>query len=135
MPTAGLTLSVLPDVFAVCRLKQNEPIPAWSLQGFFSITRTEDERSIVCSQANMSLGVQAIGLERDWRCFKVEGSLDFALTGILLSIAAPLAEAGIGIFAISTYETDYILVKQSNLDRAVQALSKAGHQLVQPPID
>lgn len=127
---AKLTLSVLSDVLAVCRLDRSLPIPAWSLQDFFSITRTQDELSIVCPQATVPQESQADGFEGDWRCLKVEGVLDFALTGILVAIAAPLADANISIFAISTYETDYVLVKQADLDRAIQTLLQAGHQLV-----
>lgn len=127
---SSLTLSVLQEVFAICRFEGTEPIPDWSVQGLFSITRTEDELSIVCPQANVPLEVQSSGFEKDWRCFKVEGPLDFALTGVLAAIAVPLAEAGISIFAISTYDTDYVLVKQADLDRATQTLLQAGHQMV-----
>lgn len=130
MVTAKLTLSVLPDVFAVCRLDPTLPIPAWSLQSFLSITRTEEELSIVCPQANVPTDAQISNFEGDWRCLKVNGPLDFALTGILAAIAVPLAEAGISIFAISTYDTDYILVRQPDLDRAIQTLLQAGHQMV-----
>src|SRR5690349_19722509 len=100
-----LTLSILPDTFAVCRLKRDAAIPAWAASGdFFSITRTADELSIVCLQSNVPDGVQC---ESDWRCFKIEGPLDFALTGILVSVATPLAHVGISVFAIATYDTDY----------------------------
>lgn len=130
MLTTKLTLSILPDVFAVCRLDPSLSIPDWSLQGFFCITRTQDELSIVCPQATVPQVAQAAGFEGDWRCLKVEGPLDFALTGILVTIATPLADADISIFAMSTYETDYVLVKQADLDRAIQTLLQAGHQLV-----
>lgn len=126
----SLTLSILQEVFAVCRLEPNEAMPAWSLQGFFAITRTEDELSIVCPQSNVPLEAQAGHFEGGWRCLKVKGPLDFALTGILVAIAVPLAEAGVSIFALSTYETDYVLVKQADLDRAMQALLQAGHHFV-----
>jgi len=125
-----LTLSVLQDGFAVCRLQPNEPIPAWSLQGFFSITRTEDEVSIVCPQAYVPLDLQDRAFEGEWRCLKVSGPLDFAMTGVLSAIASPLAAANISLFAISTYETDYVLVKQQNLASAIQALSLAGHRII-----
>ncbi|MBW4469680.1 MAG: ACT domain-containing protein [Stenomitos rutilans HA7619-LM2] len=127
---SSLTFSILQEVFAVCRLEPEEPIPVWSLQRLFSITRTENELSIVCPQVNVPLEAQASNFEGNWRCLKVEGPLDFALTGILAAIAAPLAEAGISIFAISTYDTDYVLVKQQDLDRAIQTLLQAGHQMV-----
>ena len=135
MSLASLTLSVLPDMFAVCRLEPSEPIPAWSLQGFFAIIRTDAELSIVCPQANIPPSAQVHRIEGSWRCFKVEGSLDFALTGILVAIAAPLANAGISIFALSTYETDYVLVKQANLEKAIQTLLQAGHHVGSIAID
>lgn len=125
--TRALTLSILPDVYAVCRLDPNASIPSWvTKRDFFSITRTRDELSIVCPQRDVPAGIQC---ERDWRCLKVDGTLDFALTSVLVSLAAPLAEAGISIFAISTFDTDYVLVKQENLERTISVLSQAGHQI------
>ncbi len=131
MPTVKLTLAVLHAVFAVCRFEPYEPIPAWSLQGFFAVTRTDDELSIVCPQANVPLEIRKTGVEGEWRCFKVEGPLAFALTDVLLAIAAPLAAAGISIFAISTYKTDYVLVKQHALEQAIQTLAQAGHRVIE----
>ena len=125
-----LTLSILPDEFAICQFDRALPIPNWSLQGFFAITRTQDELSIVCPQADVPQTAQAEAFKGNWRCFKIEGPLDFALTGVLVAIAVPLAAADISIFAISTYATDYVLVKQSVLERAVQVLLQAGHQVV-----
>ena len=120
-----IALSVLPETFAICRLAPATPIPKWALDSF-SITRTRDELSIVCAQRDVPAGIRC---ERDWRALKVDGTLDFALTGILASLAAPLADAGISIFAISTYDTDYLLVKETNLPRAVQVLFAAGHKI------
>ena len=100
------------------------PIPEWAHSGFFSMTRTPDELSIVCNEEIVPDGVAC---EKGWHCLQVKGPLDFALTGILASLAAPLAEAGISIFAISTYDTDYFLVKE--LDRAIAVLFKAGHNV------
>ncbi len=122
-----LNLSVLPEVFAICRLDRDTPIPVWALTGhFFSITRSPDELSIVCPQTNVPAGTIC---EENWRCLKVEGPLDFSLTGILASLVTPLAEAGISIFALSTYETDYLMVKQESMERAIQALREAGHHV------
>ena len=122
-----IALSVLPETFAICRLDPAAPIPSWvTTRDFFSITRTQDELSIVCAQRDVPAGIKC---ERGWRALKVEGKLDFALTGILASLAAPLADAGISIFAISTYDTDYLLVKETNLPRAVQVLFAAGHKI------
>ncbi len=126
MPHA-LTLSTLPDTLAICRLDPAAPIPSWvTTRDFVSITRTRDELSIVCAQRDVPAGVQC---ERDWSALKVEGKLDFSLTGILASLVAPLADASISIFAISTYDTDYLLVQETDLPRAVQVLSAAGHKI------
>jgi hypothetical protein len=121
MPLQHLTLSILSEHFAVCRLEADARIPEWVMQEqhFFSITRTTDELSIVCRQAIVPDGIK---VEKDWKALKVEGPLDFSLTGILASLANPLAEAKISIFAISTFDTDYVLIKSDNLERAVEIL-------------
>ena len=116
-----LNLSVLPISLAVARLSVDQSIPRWAIQStFFSITKTHDELSIVCSEDQVPHSVKA---ERGWTGLKVEGPLDFGLTGILSSLANPLAEAKISIFSISTYDTDYILVKTQNLQEAIKILS------------
>ncbi len=116
-----LTLSVMQEPLAVARLNPKDAIPSWAQEGyFFSITRTKDELSIVCEESRVRADVKA---EKGWRALKVEGPLDFALTGILVSLAAPLAEAKISIFAISTFDTDYILIKKENLKKAIGILS------------
>ena len=118
-------LSILPDRLAVCRLAQSEATPGWATaKGFFSITRTAQELSIVCSEASVPPGVQ---IESGWRALKVEGPLDFALIGILAGLSSVLAQAGVSLFAISTYDTDYILVKEKDLEKAVEALARAGY--------
>jgi hypothetical protein len=89
-----------------------------------SIVRTDEELSVVCAAEDASSDAE---VSRGWRALKVAGPLDFALTGVLASLAEPLSEAGISIFAISTFDTDYILVKEADLDRAVEVLSDAGH--------
>jgi len=128
MNQSNLTLTLLGDTYSVCRLGPEADIPPWAPAGdFFSITRTKDELSLVCSQELVPHGVQC---EKGWRCIMVEGPLDFSLTGILASLAASLAEAGISIFAISTFDTDYLLVKAENLERAVFKLKDAGHDVV-----
>jgi hypothetical protein len=127
MITAGLSLAFLSDLFAVCKLRADENIPSWALpDSFCSITRTPDELSIVCSQERVPAGVQAV---RGWRSLKVEGKLDFTLVGILSSLTSSLAHVGIVVFVISTYDTDYVFVKEGDLDRAVAALRNAGHDV------
>lgn len=123
-----MNLSLLPGTFAVCRLAPDAEIPAWAWRDrtLLSITCTQDELSIICPAASVPAGVQS---EQPWSALKVEGPLDFALTGILSALAAPLATAGISIFAISTFDTDYLLVKERQLTRACQVLREAGHSL------
>ncbi|MBI3658960.1 ACT domain-containing protein [Candidatus Acetothermia bacterium] len=117
----------MPSQFAICRFSQGASIPIWALSGsFFSITRTSEELSVVRSQGLVPSEFQS---ERNWRCLKVEGSLDFALTGVLASIAEPLARANISIFSISTYDTDYLFVKEEDFERAKLSLIQAGHEI------
>ncbi len=121
--TTALTL--LSETLAICRLPGEASVPDWAAAGaFFSLTRTAEELSLVCRQAAVPADVTS---EPDWRCLKVEGVLDFALTGVLAALAAPLAQAEIPIFALSTYNTDYLLVKAQHLARAIEVLRQAGH--------
>ena len=127
MKRTNLTLSLLPENYSICRLGPEADIPPWALAGdFYSVTRTKKELSLVCSQEFVPVGVQC---EKGWRCILVSGSLDFSLTGILASLTNSLAEAGISVFAISTFDTDYLLVKADNLKRAVLELEEAGHRI------
>ena len=123
-----MNLAVLDGQFAVCRLDVHAKIPGWARGGgFVSFTRTADEFSVVCLQENVPPGVV---MEAGWRLIKVAEKLDFAETGILASLAGPLALAGISIFALSTYETDYILVKEADLEDALSLLGSAGHNVL-----
>ena len=119
-----LPLVILPDRLAVCRLASYAPFPDWARPGYLlALVRTPDELSVVCEERLVPPEVRA---ERGWRAFQVMGSLDFSMVGVLVVILTPLAEAGVNILAISTYETDYILVRESALERAVQSLTQAG---------
>jgi hypothetical protein len=114
--------------YAICRLDAADPLPAWATHGrFFSITRTSAELSIVCDTAAAPAGVSC---ERGWRALVVHGPLDFALTGIVAGLSAVLATASISVFIVSTYDTDYLLVRENDLDRAVVAFREAGHQVL-----
>jgi hypothetical protein len=125
-----LTLELLPACLVVCKLSMDRVIPNWAQVGCFSaIVRTQDELSVVCEQQFIPPEVKA---ERGWRALKVKGPLDFTLKGILAAIALPLAKAGVSIFAISTFDTDYILVKEANLSAALSALDHAGHKVLKP---
>ena len=125
--THQLTLTLLPDTFAVCRLDADAAIPAWATaRSYFSITRSAEELSIVCLQSVVPDGIRC---ERDWRCFKVAGPIPFSTVGVLASLVQPLAEAGISVFAISTFDTDYLLVKAVDLQRAIDALRAKGYSV------
>jgi len=120
-----LTLDLLRGTFAVCRLAPDARVPAWVAGGpFVSITRTADELSVVCRQEAVPEGVRC---ERGWRCLRVAGILDSSLVGVLASLVGPLTEAAVSVFVVSSFDTDYLLVKQENLQRAVAVLRRAGH--------
>jgi len=128
MTTTDLpSLDVLSEVLAVCRLPIDTAVPNWAWWGeLTSITSTDDELSLVCAADAVPNDVNHTG---GWRALKVRGPLDFGLVGILAGISAVLADAVIPIFAISTYETDYILMREARLDRAIDALKAAGYRI------
>jgi len=124
--TRSLSFSHLHGSFAICRLPSNTAIPDWALRsGFSSVTSTADEVSIVCPAAQVPSEVVQ---ENGWACLKLHGPFPFSETGILASFLQPLSERAIPIFAISTFDTDYVLVKHESLEKAVQALREAGHK-------
>ena len=125
MPKAFLTLTLLSDQFAICRVPIGS-IPQWALQGtFYSITKAPDELlSIVCSARHVPEEVKS---DRGWRVLKFEGPLDIELTGVMASVADPLAEAGVPIFPLATYATDYVLIKEEQVEVATRALTAFGH--------
>jgi hypothetical protein len=120
-------LVLLPNTFAVCKLSHDAPIPSWATAAsFFAITRTADELSVVCLEDVVPEGLP---YEGGWRSLRVAGTVPFSAVGILASLTAPLAEAGISIFAVSTFDTDYLLVKEKDLAAAVRALRRQGHSV------
>ncbi len=122
-----VVFSVLEGKYCVARLKPDSPIPAFpACEGLFSITRTSDEVSVVCEE---TLAPEGSSVERNWRALKVQGPLEFSLKGVLASLLVPLAEAGVSVFAVSTYDTDYLLVPQYHLATTLQTLELAGHRL------
>jgi uncharacterized protein len=124
MHMTSLTLTILPQRLALSRLAPEENPPAWVFaQSFWSVTRTSQELSVVAPEAAFP---QEWQIEGGWRALQVQGPLDFALTGILSSISVPLAAAGIPIFVISTFDTDYIMVKQDKLEDAKIVLVQNG---------
>ena len=132
MVVTKLQLLLLDGRLAVCKLKPEGDVPSWTFRSsFFSITRTHDELSVVCTEEAVPADVRA---EKGWRVMRVAGSMDFSVVGVLASLTAPLAMAKVGIFAISTFDTDYLLVKEQDMGRAIEALRAYGH-FVSGPID
>ena len=122
-------LTVLPGAFAIVRLAADTPLPRWAARGeFFSVTRTSDELSIVCAEDHVPRGVAP---ETGWRALKVTGPFALSEIGVLAALAAPLAEAKVSLFAISTFDTDYLLVSEKQLNAAIAALKGAGHRIRQ----
>ncbi len=122
-----LTFVILRQTFAICRLDQDAPVPHWAFQGdFFSMTHTKDELSIACPQVNVPEGVIC---NQGWSCLKVKGPLDLSSTGIISSIASTLEMKNISLFSISTYDTDYVMVKEKDIEGAIFALTEAGHRI------
>jgi hypothetical protein len=122
-----IRLRILPATLAICRLGPDEAVPAWAGGRFVSITRTPDELSVVCDEAGVPGEVRA---ERGWRALQVEGPLDFGLTGVMAALTAPLAAAGIPVFAISTFDTDWLLARGQDLAAAVRTLDSAGFKVI-----
>ena len=120
-----MKLKKLPDDLTVCKLAPAAQIDLDA--GFFFLARTDEELSLVCRTA--CVPSETVAREDGWRAFRIEGVLDFSLVGILSKISAVLADNGIGIFAVSTYNTDYILVKAENFTRAMAALEAAGYEI------
>ncbi len=122
-----LNFIALNETFAVCKLPPNSDIPNWIYNNvFYSITHTPDELSLVCIQDTIPAEVRA---EKDWKVFKVAGPLDFSLVGILSNISNTLAKSEISIFAISTFDTDYVLVKKKDYEKAKKAFVEQGHTI------
>jgi hypothetical protein len=123
--TRHLELSLLPERFAISRLAADSPLPAWATQGpFFSVTRTSDELSLVTEFSRVPVSIQS---RPGWRVLKVHGPFVLSEIGVLAALATPLAEAKISLFAVSTFDTDYLLVASETLSAGIAALERAGH--------
>ena len=124
-----LSFEFFADRYAVCRLSVDEPLPQWASQKqpgepqFMSCCWTPDELSVVCREAIVPDHVES---EPGWMCMRVAGKLDFSMVGILARITKYLAEAHVSVFAVSTFNTDYLLVKTQQWELAVKTLSNAG---------
>lgn len=122
-----MQLYALDDLYAVVRLEPDADIPSWARSGhFWSVTRSDSELSVVCPQEQVPSDASA---ERGWCAFEVAGPLDFSLTGVVASLVTPLADEDIPLFVVSTFETDYLLVREHDLHRSVAALTSAGHSV------
>ena len=120
-----LTIALLDESFVICRFAPDEKVPGQlTANRFYSITRTDEEISVVCPKENVPDGAKC---DYGWRCFKVKGPLDFSLIGIIASIATTLSQAGVSIFTISTFNTDYFLVNDDKVEIAIKALGNEGH--------
>ena len=116
-------LELLSGNYVICRLNPGDPVPTWPDGDLISLTRTPDELSIICRDEDVPGDVQS---EPGWRALRVVGKLDFSLVGVIASITTILANVGVSVFAMSTFDTDYFLVRELDLERAVKALEEAG---------
>ena len=112
-------MRLLPGRYAVCRLDRDATVPEWAQGAFLSVTRTPEELSVVCDESLVPSTARA---ERGWRCLMVEGPIPFEMTGVAAAVAVPLADANISVFLVATFDTDYLLVKEGTLERAMAAL-------------
>lgn len=120
-------LEVLSSTLGICRLEAGQAVPRWATDtAFFSVTATSDEVSVVCPESSIPDGVVC---SLGWRALKVKGALDFSEVGVLAALAEPLARAKISIFVVSTYDTDILMVRSSDLSKTVSVLEKAGHRV------
>lgn len=121
------SLLLLEDVFAICRLDRGAPVPEWATRGdFFSLARTPDELSVVCPQTSVP---RTKDCEPGWRCLKVESPFEFDLSGMISSIAAPVAEADIDLFVVATQDSDYLMVRGRDLERTISMLSERAYRI------
>ncbi|MCH8813888.1 MAG: ACT domain-containing protein [Chloroflexi bacterium] len=121
----SLRFAVLPERLAIARLEPDSDLPEWAASTVFcAVTRTSEELSVVCPESEVPTDVEC---DRGWRALKIEGPLELDEVGIVRSLAVPLAEVGVSIFVISTYETDYVLVREVQLETALSALAEHGH--------
>lgn len=124
MKMVGQRFRALPGNYAVCRLSPDVAVPGWAAGPFLNVTLTDDELAIICPAERVPADVRA---ERDWRVLKLVGPFPFTAVGVLASLAGPLADAGISLLSIATYDTDYFLVKSEAFEAAVKVLVAAGH--------
>lgn len=121
------TLAILPETFTIHSFApETPPCPTIFQQSVYFVSRTLDELSVVVPS---TLSLESLDQEHDWRCLEVLGPLAFSLTGILSGISGVLAQAGVSIFAVSTFDTDYIMVKGDSLENAIAALQQHNYRV------
>ena len=126
-----LHLTKIKETMAICRMEPHEGVPAWVTESpFYTVTRTEDEISLVCPEQKVPRKIKS---NRGWCCLKIQGPMALSETGILASLTGPLAKARISVFVISTFDTDYLLIKEKDLVRATGVLRQSGHYLREGP--
>ena len=126
MPERKFAIEVVPGRYAVCQLDAVAEVPGWVSGAVTSVTRTPAELSIICSEECVPGDVRS---ESGWRCLRVVGPLEFSMVGVIASLTGVLADAGLSVFVVSTFDTDCLLVKQADLDTAVKSLTSAGHSV------
>jgi len=126
LDVTGPDLQLLADTYAVSQLSPEEPVPGWARGELLALIWTPDELSVVSTAESVPEPVRS---EPGWRVLRVSGPLDFSLVGILAALTGTLARAAIAIFALSTFDTDYLLVRERDLEHAVRALESAGHRI------
>jgi hypothetical protein len=131
--SSGVKFSLVPGTYAICRLPARAAVPAWAGKGFVSVTRTEDELSIVAEQGRLPADRDGVDFQADggWALVKLIGPFPLDAIGVLASVTKPLAEAAISVFAVSTFDTDFLLVKKTHAKQAIAALTLAGHRLAE----
>jgi hypothetical protein len=121
-----MRLESVDEEFSICRLESDQPVPDWATGKFVSITRTPDELSVVCPSVRVPRDVKH---ESGWRCFHVVGPFQFSEVGVIASLVEPLAKADVPVFVISTFDTDWLLIQEPFLERAIDVLEKSEHRV------
>ena len=133
MTQRQLKLTLLKDKYGICALPNTAQIPEWALmQSLISITRTKEELTIVCQQDLIPSQYQS---DLNWRCFRVDGTFDLNQIGVISSISLPLTQAGISIYVISTYNTDYFLVQEEKVKQTISVLSDSGYSITRYTVE
>src|SRR3954449_9842357 len=123
-----MELALMSQELAVCRLEEHDPVPDWAWRGeFVSISRARGELSVICAAG--AVPAEGVTAERGWRALVVTTAMDFSVTGVAAALTAPLAQGGVSVLPVATYDTDYVLVKDEGLADAIEALLGAGHQV------